>query len=63
VIAQKKDSTYSVSGVLERWDIADEDDEMWTTIATDPCGSKWGLKNFSLKPSIFSQIWPSELFP
>ncbi len=46
-------------GCWRRWDVADEDDEVRTTIATDPCDSKWGLKNLSLEPSIYSQILPS----
>ncbi len=47
-------------GMLKRWDVADEDDEVRTTIATDPCG-RWGQKNLLFEPSFYSQIWPPKL--
>ncbi len=50
-------------GMLKRWNVADEDYEVKTTIATDLCSIKWGLKKLSVEPSIYGQIWPSKLLP
>ncbi len=50
-------------GMLKRWYVADEDDEVRTTIATDPCGNKWVLKNLSFEPSVNSQTWPPKPLP